>query len=47
VIFDIPGRGSLQRVPMLDPSRGTKAHVQALLDAAPTAAELIDLIGAG
>ena len=27
VIFDIPGRESLQRVPTLEPLRGTKAHV--------------------
>ena len=34
VIFDIPGRESLQRVPTLEPLRGTKAHVGDLLDAA-------------
>src|SRR5690606_7589414 len=27
VIFDLPGREALQRVPTLDPTRGTKAHV--------------------
>ena len=32
VIFDIPGRGALQRVPTLDPLRGTREHVGALLD---------------
>ena len=32
VIFDIPGRESLQRVPTLEPLRGTKAHVGELLD---------------
>ena len=32
VIFDVPGRGALQRVPTLDPTRGTKEHVGALLD---------------
>ena len=41
VIFDLPGRSALQRVPTLDPLRGTKAHVDALLDASPTAADLI------
>jgi proteasome accessory factor A len=41
VIFDLPGRSALQRVPTLDPLRGTKAHVAALLDASPTATDLI------
>jgi Pup amidohydrolase len=41
VIFDIPGRESLQRVPTLEPLRGTKAHVGALLDRCHTAAELV------
>jgi proteasome accessory factor A len=38
VIFDIPGRESLQRVPTLEPLRGTKAHVGGLLAQAPTQA---------
>ncbi len=47
VIFDV-GRDSLQRVPTLEPLRGTKAHVGALLDRCGTAKELVDaLIGAG
>jgi len=41
VIFDVPGRESLQRVPTLEPLRGTKAHVGALLDRCRTAAELV------
>jgi proteasome accessory factor A len=41
VIFDIPGRESLQRVPTLEPLRGTKAHVGQLLDRCETAAELV------
>jgi proteasome accessory factor A len=41
VIFDIPGRESLQRVPTLEPLRGTKAHVGGLLDRSRTAAELV------
>jgi proteasome accessory factor A len=44
VIFDIPGRASLQRVPMLEPLRGTRAHVGALLDQCTTAAELVDTL---
>ena len=42
VIFDVNGRDALQRVPMLDPARGTKAYVGALLDRCSTAAELVD-----
>jgi proteasome accessory factor PafA2 len=41
VIFDIPGRESLQRVPTLEPLRGTKAHVGGLLDRCKTAADLV------
>jgi Pup amidohydrolase len=44
VIFDIPGRASLQRVPMLEPLRGTRSHVGALLDQCTTAAELVDTL---
>jgi proteasome accessory factor PafA2 len=43
VIFDV-GRESLVRVPMLEPQRGTKAHVGELLDRCPTAAALIDAL---
>jgi proteasome accessory factor A len=43
VIFDV-GRESLVRVPMLEPLRGTKAHVQELLDRSPTAKDLIDAL---
>ena len=46
VIFDV-GRDSLQRVPTMEPLRGTKAHVGALLDACDTAAELVDRISGG
>ncbi len=34
VIFDLPGRESLQRVPTIDPLRGSKAHVGDLSTAA-------------
>jgi proteasome accessory factor A len=44
VIFDV-GRDSLQRVPMLEPLRGTKAHVESLLARCETAAQLVDEIG--
>ncbi|HEX3899155.1 MAG TPA: depupylase/deamidase Dop [Mycobacteriales bacterium] len=43
VIFDV-GRDSLQRVPMLEPLRGTKAHVEGLLARCDTAAQLVDEI---
>ena len=46
VIFDIPGRQSLQRVPTLEPLRGTKAHVGDLLDACASAGELVDTLTA-
>ena len=36
VIFDLPGRESLQRVPTIDPLRGSKAHVAALIDRCDT-----------
>jgi Pup amidohydrolase len=41
VIFDIPGHDSLQRVPTLEPLRGTKAHVGDLIDRSRTAADLV------
>ncbi|HEV8652344.1 MAG TPA: depupylase/deamidase Dop [Actinomycetes bacterium] len=40
IIFDI-GRETLQRVPMLEPTRGTAAHTAAVLDGSPTAEDLI------
>jgi proteasome accessory factor A len=45
VIFDI-GRESLVRVPMLEPLRGTRAHVGELLDRCETAAELVAALNA-
>jgi Pup amidohydrolase len=41
VVFDVPGSASLMRVPTLEPLRGTKAHVQSLLDASPDVSTLI------
>jgi proteasome accessory factor PafA2 len=40
VIFDIPGHESLQRVPTIDPLRGTRSHVGELLDRCDTAESL-------
>lgn len=44
VVFEIAGRQSLQRVPTLDPLRGTKTHVQGLLDSCPTADHLLQAL---
>ena len=44
VIFDLPGQDSLQRVPTLEPLRGTREHVGALFDKSPTAKALFDAI---
>ncbi len=46
VVFDVPGSHSLQRVPMRDPARGTRAHVGDLLDRSPDAATLLGALGA-
>ena len=43
VIFDV-GRDSLVRVPMMEPERGTKAHVGALFDKCPSAKDLLEAI---
>jgi proteasome accessory factor PafA2 len=43
VIFDV-GRESLQRVPTLEPLRGTRAHVGALLDRCSDATELVEAL---
>jgi proteasome accessory factor PafA2 len=43
MIFDA-GREALQRIPMREPLRGTREHVSALLERAPDAATLVDLL---
>ncbi len=43
VIFDV-GRDTLQRVPTMEPLRGTKAHVGDLLDRCPRAVDLLDAL---
>jgi len=45
VILDA-GRETLQRVPMREPLKGTRAHVEELLEAAPTASDLVDRLQA-
>ena len=42
VVFDLPGRESLLRVPILEPLRGTAAAVGRLLDEAHDAESLVD-----
>ncbi|WP_166138393.1 depupylase/deamidase Dop [Nocardioides ochotonae] len=44
VIFDLPGRNSLQRVPTADPLRGSRAHVGELLDRCATATDLFAVL---
>ena len=47
VIFDLPGHDSLQRVPTLEPLRGTKEHVGGLLDRCDTADQLVAALTGG
>ncbi|MEU0932778.1 MULTISPECIES: depupylase/deamidase Dop [unclassified Embleya] len=47
VIFDVEGHDSLQRVPTLEPLRGTKAHVKDLLDRCRTAEDLVRALTGG
>jgi proteasome accessory factor A len=44
MVFDI-GDDPLRRVPMMEPGRGSKAHVGTLLAECRTAAELLDRLG--
>ncbi len=46
VIFDVPGRRALHRVPMMEPLRGTKEAVGALIDASADVEELVRGLGA-
>jgi proteasome accessory factor PafA2 len=43
MIFDT-GKEALQRIPMREPLRGTREHVAGLLERAPDAASLVDLL---
>lgn len=47
VVFDLPERDTLLRVPTLEPTRGTKDHVGDLLDASTDASALIDALTEG
>ena len=44
IVFDI-GADPLRRVPMMEPSRGTAAHVASVIDASRNAAELLERLG--
>ena len=44
VIFDVPGRESLQRIPTTDPLRGTAAHVGDLFERCDSALALIEAL---
>jgi Pup amidohydrolase len=45
LVFDL-GSDPLRRVPMLEPTRGTKAHVGNLIDTSSSPDELLDALGA-
>ncbi len=47
VVLDVPSLPTLRRIPLLDPWRGTKAHVGALLDASGDVATLVDRLTGG
>ncbi len=44
VVFDL-GQDPLRRVPMMEPLRGTRAHVEELLGSVTSPAELLDRLG--
>ena len=44
LVFDV-GRDPLRRVPMMEPLRGTAAHVATLIDESASARELLDRLG--
>ena len=46
MIFDLPGHDSLQRIPTMEPLRGTAEHVGELFETSKTAADLFAAITA-
>jgi proteasome accessory factor A len=44
IVFDVGG-DALRRVPMMEPMRGTEAHVGTLFDESDSAAELLRRLG--
>ena len=47
VIFDVPGRNALVRVPTGDPLRGTREHVHALMERVGSVGELVATLSGG
>ncbi len=47
VVFDLPDQEHLQRIPMPEPHRGTRAHTGALFDSSRSAADLVAALRAG
>jgi proteasome accessory factor A len=45
VIFDVPDRPALQRLPLLDPLRGTRAQVGQMLEDCADVTELFTALG--
>ncbi len=41
VVFDLPGQAALIRVPTMEPGKGTEAQIGKLLDACPSATDLV------
>jgi len=41
LIFEVPGQTALQRLPMLEPLRGTRAQLEAVLDRSPDVGSLL------
>ena len=47
VVLDVPDFPALRRIPLRDPSRGTRAHVGALLAECPDARTLVERLAGG
>ena len=48
LIFEVPGQSALQRIPMLEPLRGTRGHLGPLLERSPDVGTLLrELLGSG
>jgi proteasome accessory factor A len=45
VIFDVPDRPALQRVPLLDPLRGTREQVGQMIEECNTVSDLFAALG--
>ncbi len=44
IVLDVPGAKSLSRIPMLDPHRGTAAHVAELIDASADVGQFVSTL---